>query len=59
MELRDIREVREIVGHDGVNDYLDAGWVLLNTGTDRDGDRCWIEYSLGWPRDLPAVHPGR
>lgn len=57
MELHDIKEIREIAGANGVNAYLAEGWVILNSVTEHEGDSGWIKYSLGWPKDLPAVHP--
>lgn len=59
MEYKDIAEIREITGEAEVNAYLKAGWVILHSFTrtnDNPGDQ-YLIYSLGWPRDTPAVHP--
>ncbi|AVQ80766.1 hypothetical protein [Variovorax sp. PMC12] len=57
MDHKDITEVKEINGDDNVNKFLKAGWVLLNTVAKQDGTSSWIAYSMGWPKDGPAVIP--
>ena len=59
MELQDVTEIREITGQSGVNAYLKAGWIILNTFTKTNDDPRdqFLMYSLGWPKGTPAVHP--
>lgn len=55
----DIQEVKEVVGHEKVNDYLQQGWILLAThvaGTAEAGiPNPTLIYVLGWrsKRDQP------
>jgi hypothetical protein len=57
MELSEVKQVVEVVGDRSVNAYLELGWVLITTARESEGDRSWICYSLGWPRELPAQTP--
>lgn len=55
-----IREVVNIIGDcDLVNDYLDAGWVVLNVCThfDTPYNTERNEILLGWTQAAPAPHP--
>jgi len=56
-KLLEIKEVKELTGDDGVNAYLERGWLLLGVTNERDGDHSWFSYSLGWPKSSPAEHP--
>lgn len=56
-DLTTIREVLTISGERGVNAHLAAGWVLLSTCVQRDGESEWTQFTLGWPKDLPATVP--
>lgn len=57
MEMREIQAVEKVAGEGRANAYLQAGWVLLNTATERDGESTYFVYSLGWPNDLPPQVP--
>ena len=56
-DITSIREVIALNGERSVNEYLAAGWVLLNTTSQRDGESAWTQYTLGWPKELPATVP--
>ena len=55
----DIQEVKEVFGHEKVNDYLRQGWVLLSTHVVGEAEAGIpnppLLYVLGLPRkkDLP------
>lgn len=50
----DIQEVKEVVGHEKVNGYLQQGWVLLATHVVGEMEMGVpnppLVYVLGWPR---------
>lgn len=50
----DIEEVKEVVGHEKVNEYLHQGWVLLATHVVGEMEMGVpnppLVYVLGWPR---------
>ena len=58
MQLLNVMEVCEVTGNPRlVNEYLDAGWVLLNTVKDGEDNHGWFKYCLGWSKDTPPIHP--
>ncbi len=50
----DIEEVKEVIGHEKVNEYLHKGWVLLATHVVGEMEMGVpnppLVYVLGWPR---------
>ncbi len=57
MTLQDVTEIVETSNKEQANDFLELGWILLNTVSQHDGDAGWITYSLGWPKPLPPAYP--
>lgn len=54
-----VRKVYEVKNEKRANEYLDAGWVLLDTATGRwsdSGEPC-VTYVLGWAKDSEIVTP--
>lgn len=57
MELHEIREVRETNGDANVNAYLKLGWVIVSKAVKREDDSEWVQFTMGWTKDLPVTYP--
>lgn len=54
-QIHKVKKVKEVLNESQVNRYLDAGWILIDTVAQREGNDSWIKYSLGWTKESPPT----
>lgn len=62
-KVKKVVEVTSVVGPQRVNEYLDAGWVIIETSSmsteSGEYSEAHIKYALGWCQDGEPKEPAR